>query len=483
MQYIITTRYGQVEVNSYEELIDCLFPHGQLDRRVWKLCENDDEFYKAIDGYDSHLGDLLRKAVAEISKLIRCPSEIYIAPLLLEQYSPKSITYVDTLCGAVSGDQAEMECLAQWFAPDGDHKPFDAFVKDTEESTYWQNASNAGRAKFNSEDAPLPKVQSLDNQVATLKERYNACRELLGRIQVDNIQVLREKARDCNADAEYDLGVRYELGDGIPQSHYMATIWMAESIRHGNSKAHDWMVKNDLVEYIKVLMDRTFMEYTPFYTCYSTSLEKINKMRGALSVPNNQPAIALYVNSGFFENGEHGFLITASSIFYNDKGWPSAKGASKGFVPWDALDKVRYRGNVFYFNENPCTLDSENDEVVQLANRLGGKNLGLSKGALDDINWCVHNGELRYDYMHLDVSPVKEQESSQLEDWITEHFSAKDYFFSSGWSDLLGNALSPKHLDWDSLSAEEKCYWVAYLRSRLHQSEEEGDTVRIDMNV
>lgn len=143
MQYIITTRYGQVEVNSYEELIDCLFPQGQFDRRVWKSCEKDDDFWKSMAEENEHFSDLLKQATVAVNVLGRA-SEIYILPLLTEGDFDGTIVYVKTLktiveeCALSSeGYFNALRELAQWFSPDYNQKPFASFEKNSEEAIHW----------------------------------------------------------------------------------------------------------------------------------------------------------------------------------------------------------------------------------------------------------------------------------------------------------------------------------------------------------
>jgi len=53
----------------------------------------------------------------------------------------------------------------------------------------------------------------------------------------DNLAKLQEAAQQGDANAQYNLGVLYLQGDGVPQNHKQAVKWIQEAARQGNAEA------------------------------------------------------------------------------------------------------------------------------------------------------------------------------------------------------------------------------------------------------
>ena len=48
---------------------------------------------------------------------------------------------------------------------------------------------------------------------------------------------LRERAREGDADAQYEMGARYKLGEGVPRDNVRALGWMLRAARQGDVDA------------------------------------------------------------------------------------------------------------------------------------------------------------------------------------------------------------------------------------------------------
>jgi len=52
---------------------------------------------------------------------------------------------------------------------------------------------------------------------------------------------LREAAEHGDAEAQYELAVMCQRGDGVPQNYHKAVRWYAKAAEQGNTQAQAWL--------------------------------------------------------------------------------------------------------------------------------------------------------------------------------------------------------------------------------------------------
>ena len=61
---------------------------------------------------------------------------------------------------------------------------------------------------------------------------------------VEGVKIMQELAEQGDAEAQFNLGVMYANGEGVPQDYAEAVKWYPKAAEQGDEYAKEWLEKN-----------------------------------------------------------------------------------------------------------------------------------------------------------------------------------------------------------------------------------------------